>query len=109
VTYGIRFQTGSDVVLPESAPVLRQIASYMESHADVRLRITGHTDNVGTAASNLDLSKRRAASVAKVLAEQFAIAAERFETEGKGDTQAVASNAKPEGKAMNRRVEFAKL
>ena len=109
VTYGIRFQTASDVVLPESAPVLRQIAAYMESHADVKLKITGHTDNVGTAASNLDLSRRRAASVAKVLSEQFAVAADRFETEGKGDTQAVASNAKPEGKAMNRRVEFAKL
>ena len=109
VTYGIRFQTGSDVVLPESAPILRQVAAYMEAHPVVRLKITGHTDNVGTAASNLDLSKRRAASVAKVLAEQFGVAAGRFETEGKGDTQAVASNAQPEGRAMNRRVEFTKL
>jgi outer membrane protein OmpA-like peptidoglycan-associated protein len=57
----------------------------------------------------LDLSKRRAASVAKALTEQFAIAADRFETDGRGDRQAVASNAKPEGRAMNRRVEFAKL
>jgi len=109
VTYGIRFETGSDVVMPESAPVLRQVASYMEANAAVRLRITGHTDNVGAAPSNLDLSKRRAAAVAKVLAEQFGVAANRFETDGKGDTQAVASNAKPEGRAMNRRVEFAKL
>jgi OmpA-OmpF porin, OOP family len=109
VTYGIRFETGSDVVMPESAPVLRQVASYMEANPAVRLKVTGHTDNVGAAASNLDLSKRRAASVAKVLAEQFAVAANRFETDGKGDTQAVASNAKPEGRAMNRRVEFAKL
>ena len=109
VTYGIRFETGSDVVMPESAPVLRQVASYMEANPAVRLKVTGHTDNVGAAASNLDLSKRRAASVAKVLAEQFSVGAGRFETDGKGDTQAVASNAKPEGRAMNRRVEFAKL
>lgn len=109
VTYGIRFPTGSDVVLPESAPVLRQVASYMEARPDVKLRITGHTDNVGAAAGNLDLSKRRAASVAKVLSSDFGIAAERFATDGRGDTQAVASNAKPEGRAMNRRVEFAKL
>ena len=109
VTYGIRFATGSDVVLPESAPVLRQVAAYMESHADVKLKVTGHTDNVGTPASNLDLSKRRAASVAKVLSEQFAVAADRFVTEGMGDTKPVAANTKPEGKAMNRRVEFAKL
>jgi outer membrane protein OmpA-like peptidoglycan-associated protein len=109
VTYGIRFATGSDVVMPESAPVLRQVSAYMEQHPDVRLKITGHTDNAGTPASNLDLSKRRAASVAKVLAEQFGIATDRFTTDGKGDTQGVASNASPEGRAMNRRVEFAKL
>jgi hypothetical protein len=109
VTYGIRFATGSDVVLPESAPVLRQVSTYMTANPAVKLQITGHTDNVGSAASNLDLSKRRAASVAKVLTEQFSIAADRFTTDGKGDTQTVASNAKPEGRAMNRRVEFAKL
>ena len=109
VTYGIRFETGSDVVMPESAPVLRQVASFMEANAGVRLKITGHTDNVGSTESNLDLSKRRAASVAKVMADQFGVARNRFETDGKGDTQAVASNAKAEGRAMNRRVEFAKL
>jgi outer membrane protein OmpA-like peptidoglycan-associated protein len=109
VTYGIRFETGSDAVLPDSAPILRQIAAYLEANPGVRLRITGHTDNVGSTASNLDLSKRRAASVAKVLAAQFGVAAARFETDGKGDTQSLASNAKPEGRAMNRRVEFAKL
>ncbi len=109
VTHGIHFASGSDVVLPESAPVLRQVSTYMEANPAVKLRITGHTDNVGSAASNLDLSKRRAASVAGVLAEQFGIAADRFTADGKGDTRAVASNAKPEGRAMNRRVEFEKL
>lgn len=108
VTYGIHFATGSDVVMPESAPVLRQVSTYLEAHPAVKLQITGHTDNVGTAASNLELSKRRAAAVAKVLSEQFGIAVERFASDGKGDTQTVASNAKPEGRAMNRRVEFAK-
>ena len=109
VTYGIHFQSGSDVVLPESAPVLRQVAAYMETNAAVKLKITGHTDSVGAPDSNLDLSKRRSAAVAKVLSEQFGIAADRFTTDGKGDTEAVASNDKPEGRAMNRRVEFAKL
>jgi outer membrane protein OmpA-like peptidoglycan-associated protein len=108
VTYGIHFETASDVVLPDSAPILRQIASYLETNPTVNLKITGHTDNVGSAPSNLDLSKRRAAAVAKVLAEQFKIASERFATDGKGDTAPLASNAKPEGRAMNRRVEFAK-
>jgi outer membrane protein OmpA-like peptidoglycan-associated protein len=109
VTHGILFDTGSDVVLPESAPVLRQVAGYMEANADVKLKVTGHTDNVGSKDGNLDLSKRRAASVAKVLSTQFGVSADRFETDGKGDTQPVSSNARPEGRAMNRRVEFAKL
>jgi outer membrane protein OmpA-like peptidoglycan-associated protein len=109
VTYGIHFPSGSDVVQPESAPILRQIAAYLGTNPAVKLQITGHTDNVGTPASNLDLSKRRAESVARVLADQFQVAPERFTTDGKGDTQALAGNEKPEGRAMNRRVEFTKL
>jgi len=109
VTYGILFATGSDVVQAESAPVLRQISAYLVANPDTKLQIVGHTDNVGAAASNLDLSKRRAASVARVLANDFKIAAERFKTDGMGDTKPVSSNAKPEGRAMNRRVEFIKL
>lgn len=108
VTYGIHFASGSDVVLPDSAPILRQIASYMEANPTVKLRITGHTDNVGTAARNLELSKRRADSVAGALSGQLGIAKDRFATDGKGDTEPMAGNAKPEGRAMNRRVEFAK-
>jgi outer membrane protein OmpA-like peptidoglycan-associated protein len=109
VTYGIHFDSGSDVVLPDSAPVMRQIAAYMDANTNVKLKITGHTDNVGSAPSNLDLSKRRAASVARVLAEQFKIAPERFATDGLGDTEKVADNSTPAGRAMNRRVEFAKI
>ena len=109
VTYGIRFDTGSDVVRPESAPVLRQVAAYLESKPQVKLRITGHTDNVGKAPDNLDLSKRRAASVASVLSTQFGVAADRFQSDGKGDSVPLSSNAKPEGRAMNRRVEFSKI
>jgi outer membrane protein OmpA-like peptidoglycan-associated protein len=108
VTYGIHFASGSDVVLPDSAPVMRQVAAYLESNGSVKLKITGHTDNAGTSDGNLDLSKRRAASVAKVLTEQFKIAADRFVTDGKGDTEKVADNGTSAGRAMNRRVEFAK-
>jgi len=109
VTHGIHFESGSDVVLPDSAPILRQIAAWMEANPAAKLKVTGHTDNVGAASGNLDLSKRRAASVARVLSTQLGVAADRFETDGKGDTQAMASNAQAEGRAMNRRVEFARL
>jgi len=108
VTYGIRFASGSDVVEPESAPVLRQITAYLQANPNVKLEIVGHTDNTGSPASNLDLSKRRAASVAHVLSGEFGIAAERFTTDGKGDTESIASNGSTEGRAANRRVEFKK-
>jgi outer membrane protein OmpA-like peptidoglycan-associated protein len=98
VTYGIHFATGSDVVLADSAPILRQVAAWLQANPKAKLSIVGHTDNVGGAAGNLDLSKRRAASVARVLNEQFSIAADRLTPEGRGDTQAVASNEKPEGR-----------
>jgi len=109
VTYGIYFDSGSDVVKAESAPVLRQMASYLDANKTVNVEIVGHTDNQGTATGNLDLSKRRAAAVAQVLTEQFKIAAERFKTDGMGDTKPVASNDGAEGRATNRRVEFTKL
>jgi outer membrane protein OmpA-like peptidoglycan-associated protein len=109
VTYGIHFDSGSDVVQPDSAPVLRQIAAYLEKSPQTKLRIIGHTDNVGKAPANLDLSKRRASSVANVLSAQFGIAADRFQADGKGDTVPLSSNVKPEGRATNRRVEFSKI
>ena len=109
VTHGIRFATGSDVVQPESAPILRQVAAWMTANPNAKLSVTGHTDNVGAAPANLDLSKRRAASVAKVLGADFSIAADRLTPDGKGDTVPMAPNTSSEGRAMNRRVEFAKL
>ena len=109
VTYGIYFDSNSDVVKPESAPVLRQIAAYMEKNAAVKVSITGHTDNQGKPDGNLDLSKRRSAAVASVLSTQFKIAADRFTTDGMGDTKPISKNETSEGRAANRRVEFSKL
>lgn len=109
ITYGIYFDSGSDVVKPESAPVLRQIAAYLEKNTAVKVNITGHTDNQGTSDGNLDLSKRRSASVAKVLSSEFKIAADRFQTDGMGDSKPISKNESAEGRAANRRVEFIKL
>lgn len=109
VTHGIYFDSGSDHVRAESAPVLRQLAAYLTADGAVRVQITGHTDDVGADAANLDLSGRRAAAVAAVLVSDFGIDAGRFETEGKGETLPIAKNDSPEGRSMNRRVEFAKI
>lgn len=70
--------------------------------------IVGHTDADGDAAANLDLSKRRAASVKTALAAEFKIDAGRMDTDGKGESEPVDKNDTPAGKANNRRVEFIK-
>jgi OmpA-OmpF porin, OOP family len=109
ISYGIYFDTGKDIVKPESYGSVKEIATILKDNPDVRIVITGHTDSDGDAASNLGLSKRRAASVKNALVNEFGIAASRMETDGKGHSESVASNDSPENKAKNRRVEFIKL
>ncbi len=108
VTQGIVFDSGSDRLKPESAPVLRQVATYLKENPDVKVTITGHTDDVGETAANQTLSEKRAAAVAASLAGDFGIETGRMATSGKGESAPIAKNDSPEGKAMNRRVEFAK-
>jgi len=108
VTHGIVFDSGSDRLKPESAPVMRQIAAYLKEHPDVSVQIIGHTDNVGQDGANLTLSEKRAAAVAASLAADFGIDAARMSGVGKGETAPMATNDSPEGRAMNRRVEFSK-
>lgn len=109
ISYGIYFDSGKDVVKPESYGALSDIAKVLKENPEVKIKITGHTDSDGNDAFNLDLSKRRAASVKNELVKTFAVDASRMETEGKGETEPVAPNTTPEGKAQNRRVEFLKL
>lgn len=109
VSYGIYFDVNSDKVKPESAGTLKEIAKVLSENPSVRIKIVGHTDGDGDAAKNLDLSKRRAASVKNELSTSFGIDASRIETDGKGKTEPVAPNDNPANKAKNRRVEFIKL
>jgi OmpA-OmpF porin, OOP family len=107
-THGILFATGKAELQPESRPVLREIASTMQKYPDLKILIEGHTDNVGSAASNLTLSDHRAAAVKAALVADFGIGADRITTRGLGDTQPSVPNATPAGRAQNRRVEIVK-
>lgn len=107
-TQGILFATGKAALQPESRPVLKEIATTLKEHADLRILIEGHTDNVGAPASNLTLSDARAAAVKAALVVDFGIAAERISTRGFGDTRPALPNATAEGRAQNRRVEVVK-
>ena len=108
-TTGILFDVNKATIRPESYGVLKDIANVLKENAGVRVRIIGHTDTDGDDASNLALSKRRAESVRAALTTEFGVEAARLETDGKGESQPVAPNTTPEGKANNRRVEFVKL
>jgi len=108
VSYGIYFDVNSDKVKPESYGALNEIAKVLKENPDVKIQIVGHTDTDGADAANLDLSKRRAASVKTELNKNFGIEASRVETDGKGEGQPIAANDTPSNKALNRRVEFIK-
>lgn len=107
-TQGILFATGKADLKPESRPVLKEIASTLKDHADLKVLIEGHTDNVGTPASNLALSDARAAAVKAALVADFGIGADRVTTKGLGDTKPAVPNTTAEGRAQNRRVEVVK-
>jgi len=108
VSHGILFDTGSDRLKPESAPAIQSVAKALGTNPNLKLLIEGHTDSVGNAATNLDLSKRRAEAVKAVLVSQFTIDASRLTTNGLGATKPIDSNDTPQGRAQNRRVEFVK-
>ena len=104
--YGIYFDFASDQIRKESDPVLAEIGDVLKRNADWMLSIGGHTDNIGSDAANLDLSRRRSDAVRTALVERFSIAAERLTTAGYGEGAPKDTNDTPEGRARNRRVEL---
>ncbi|WP_253910537.1 Ig-like domain-containing protein [Pyxidicoccus fallax] len=102
----VYFATSKDIILARSFPLLKQVAAVLRANPQVELlRIEGHTDNQGSDAKNLDLSKRRAANVRAFLIKE-GIAANRLESEGYGETKPVDTNKTAAGRENNRRVEF---
>ncbi len=109
ISYGIYFDVNKDIVKPESYGTLKEIAAVLNENPAVKVKIVGHTDSDGADPANLDLSKRRGASVKAELVKAFSIDAARLESDGMGETQPVAPNDTPVNKALNRRVELIKL
>lgn len=108
IIYGIYFDFDKDTIKPESEPVLKEIVKAMTDNPDWKLRVDGHTDNIGGDAHNLDLSKRRAASVKTALVERYHISADRLTTNGFGASSPIDRNDTLEGRARNRRVELSR-
>lgn len=103
----IHFEFDSAEIKSESDDLLAEIAQVINAHPElVKIRIEGHTDNVGGKAYNLDLSKRRAAAVRDHLVNKGGVDASRLSTEGYGFEKPIADNSTEEGRAKNRRVAF---
>jgi len=109
VSYGITFDVNSDKIKSESFATIKEIAQVLKDNPTVKFKVVGHTDSDGDDKSNLDLSKRRAASVKNSLVKDFSIDETRIETDGKGESEPIAKNDSGVNKAKNRRVEFIKL
>jgi outer membrane protein OmpA-like peptidoglycan-associated protein len=102
---GLYFGFNSAEILPASNAELGRIAGMMRAQPSWDFTIEGHTDSVGTASENLALSTRRAQALKDALVSR-GIAAARLDVAGRGATQPKESNATPEGRAHNRRVEL---
>jgi OOP family OmpA-OmpF porin len=101
----LNFETGKDVIKTESYPYLDELANVLVQAKNWKISITGHTDNVGSDAFNLELSKRRANAVKNYLVSKM-VADALITTDGKGETMPLVANDTPENRAKNRRVVF---
>src|SRR5438309_6111875 len=106
--YGIHFETGKATILPDSESVLSEIAKMLQQNADVKVSVEGHTDNVGSAASNQALSEKRAQAVVAWLTSH-GIDSGRLKAKGWGASKPVEDNGTEDGRAKNRRVELVKI
>lgn len=101
----IQFATGESTLLPSSDKDIKVLNDFMAENPASKITIIGHTDNVGGKKENQRLSEARASALATRLI-QNGIERERINTTGKGMSQPIASNKKPAGRSLNRRIEI---
>jgi outer membrane protein OmpA-like peptidoglycan-associated protein len=102
----IQFALDQDVILPESTPLLLEIADVLIHNPRIkRVEVQGHTDNTGTPDHNQDLSERRSASVRAWL-DQHGVSPDRLVAKGYGQSKPLVPNVTTANKAKNRRVQF---
>lgn len=108
VLENIFFETGSFQLSASSAYELNRLVELLNKNPNLKLEVSGHTDNVGEAKANLLLSENRAKSVVTYL-ESKGIARERLKPTGYGNTKPIAPNETEAGRKKNRRTEFTVL
>ena len=109
VIEGIYFDSGAAKIKKKSRSVLNTAVSTLTKFPEIRLKITGHTDNTGKDETNKKLSLKRANAVRDYMVKKGGIDASRFETEGAGPDNPIDDNGTKAGRAKNRRIEFERL
>lgn len=102
---GIFFDTGKSQLKAGAKNTLTKIAAQLRTSESVRISVEGHTDDVGSEASNMELSEKRAQAVRDVLVNA-GVPAERITSSGKGEAEPIATNKTAAGRQQNRRVEL---
>jgi outer membrane protein OmpA-like peptidoglycan-associated protein len=102
---GVTFATGKATLTPESEAVLKDAAQQLAANPEIRVQVSGYTDNTGSRATNVRISKDRAAAVERFL-EANGVSPAQVTSKGFGPDKPVASNKTAEGRAKNRRVEL---
>lgn len=105
---GVNFETAKVTLLPSARGILDQVAASLLAYPSAEVAIHGHTDNVGGAKYNMQLSIGRAESVKNYLVAK-GVSPDRVTTRGFGFTKPIADNATAAGRAKNRRIEFVRL
>ncbi len=102
----VYFEFGTSQLRKESDPILNQLLTFLTTNPNIRIEVSGHTDNIGSKQANLIVSQRRAESVKTWLVEK-GIDPSRIATTGYGESRPMASNDdEVDGRALNRRIEF---
>ena len=107
----VNFAFDSAEIQSQAIPNLQSLGQALQSPqlAPYQIRIEGHTDSIGTAAYNRDLSQRRAESVKQYLTQHFDITPDHLVTAGKGEEEPISDNDSDTGRYKNRRAEFVNL
>ncbi|HSO46527.1 MAG TPA: OmpA family protein [Rhizobiaceae bacterium] len=105
VLEGVNFEFDKAVIRPQYHAILDQNIVALKEWGDVDVEVAGHTCSIGTEEYNLGLSLRRAEAVRNYLVSK-GVSADRLTVRGYGESRPAVSNATPEGRAQNRRVEL---
>lgn len=108
VLHDIYFANGKTLILESSEPALLELYRFLQVRPNQRIRIVGHTDNIGSDRSNQLLSEGRCQEVRRAMIDR-GISADRIQTEGRGERDPIVPNDSDEHRQMNRRVEIVLL